>query len=957
MVIRCKVNRNQHYRWYAIVGLLLGFELGIAASVSPLRELVAWDTLSPIGGSTETVFAPAAEIDQSYFLPNNSIPTHYSISLETDIHQNVRTFRATTWVYLTILEPSDRITMHLQELTIMEARLYRVASSGGQAIEIDQPARIVNIALEHVTFRTAATLPTGNYALRIVYTGIMLNYQSGYLASQYRNEQDQWRYVGSTHFQATHARRLLPCYDEPALKATFDLQIRHHRDYKAIANMPRTSIEIDPTNREYLISVFETTPRMSTYLLAFAVTDFATRENGKHQVVARSNAINDADYALQVGATILERLEDYLGVPYYEYMPKLTSIAIPDRGTGAMENWGLVTYGEPVMLYNPTVNTYRNRKDVTTIIAHEYAHQWFGDLVSPLWWQYIWLNEGFATLFQYYATRLAVPGDEYWELFNGEVIQRAFQDDASETIHSMNQNAATPQEILALFDSIAYKKAGSVLNMFRNVLGESSWQEGLKQYLKDYELTVASDSTLSFYLQQAVEGNDILPQGVKVQDLLASWTNAPGFPVLTVNRLYRDGWMILSQNRFMNGKVLPVEHVWHIPYNYAYASSASFYDLSQYDWLAAPAAKIASTVPDNEWVVFNKQQTGYYRVNYDRRNWELLIEALHANHIAIHRLNRAQLIDDAFHLARADLLDMSVVLRLLRYLRNERDYAPWQAADQVLTFLYEQLHGTEHEHAFLIFMDELIEEVYATLSVDTVNPGETTLYKYLKQLITGWACRIGYKDCLQRSREALRKEYSTPSAGETAVPVHPDVRAVVYCHGLQEDTEPEFQAIYMRLMNSRNQAERTDLLKALGCSQNENSLRTLLATIVLSASPGTNFIYLSEERAQLLNAVTTGTTGVGIATFVDVYSDTVSLQTAISIAGAGAMESAVRNVAAQCNTPQEREQLETLLKAVTGYVSSATVNSARALATAKLDWFNSAEALIVAEFLESYNNI
>uniref|UniRef100_A0A182JCK4 Aminopeptidase n=1 Tax=Anopheles atroparvus TaxID=41427 RepID=A0A182JCK4_ANOAO len=949
-MVRCPTTRSGRCFLLAVVFQLFLSSFA-SARLGPLPdEVIAGDRFREV---EQDGVVPVQEVDRTYFLPNNSIPTHYSISLRTDIHNDVRTFDATTWVYLTVVEQTDRLTLHVQELSIKEVTLYRIPNSGGTPIQIDRPTYTINIVTEHIVFRSASQLPLGDYALQVSYSGSMRNYQSGYLISRYRDSEGLWRSVGTTHFQATLARRVLPCYDEPALKATFDLEITHHRTYSAIANMPRKSLGVDPTNRDYLVTSFERTPRMSTYLLAFAVTDFVKKGNSLHEVIVRSNAEADADYAVEVGASILERLGMYLDLSYYDYMPKMTSIAVPDRGTGAMENWGLVTYGEPSLLYNPAVNTYRNRKRVTTVIAHEYAHQWFGDLVSPQWWEFIWLNEGFATLYEYYATRLALPGDEYWELFSGEVTQRAFQQDASETTRPINWNAASQDDVPKLFDIIAYQKAGSVLNMFSKVLGETSWRKGLKAYLTDRELGAATEENLAEHLQRAIDGTDILPANANVRDLLASWTDGPGFPVLNVRRLYRDGAIILSQQRFLAEKVLPTGHVWHIPYNHAYKSSPTFYDLEQYEWLSSQAAKISTAIPDDEWVVFNRQQTGYYRVNYDARNWELLTEALLERHNDIHRLNRAQLIDDAFYLARADLLDMAMVLRMMQYLRSERDYAPWQSADKVLSYLYEKLRGTEHEHALLIYIDELISDVYATTPVDTVDPSETTLFKYLRQLITAWGCRIGYKDCLERSREALRKEF-VPEQGATVAPVHPDVRAVVYCYGLQEDSAAEFQGIYQRLMASGNQAERTDLIDALGCSKNPADIKTLLATVLFSAMPDSNFVYLSEERGRLFQAIYSGGRAP-INAMMETLSDAVTVQQMMAIVGEGTITNAITNIAQRTNNAEEMAQFEAMLTALNGSLSPNTLENAREMATSRTQWFSTAEALIVGEFLERYN--
>ncbi|XP_058130600.1 aminopeptidase N-like [Anopheles ziemanni] len=952
-LVKCSTVSSGRWRILPAVVLFLLSNGGCSSAwLSPLPDevLVAGDRFLE-AGVLEVV--PTQEVDRTYFLPNNSIPTHYSISLYTDIHNDVRTFSATTRVHLTVVEPTSVLTLHVQELTIQTAILHRFPNSGGDPIKVDTPSWKINIVLEHIVFQCSLVLPQGDYILEVAYTGTMRNYQSGYLVSRYRDDAGLWKSVGTTHFQATLARRVLPCYDEPALKATFDLEITHHRTYNAIANMPRKGVTIAPNNREYLVSTFERTPRMSSYLLAFAVTDFVSLGDKQHEVVVRSNAEEDARYAVDAGAAILERLGDYLENSYFDHMPKMTSIAVPDRGTGAMENWGLVTYGEPSLLYNPTVNTYRNRKRVTTVIAHEYAHQWFGDLVSPQWWEYIWLNEGFATLYEYYATRLAMPGDEYWELFTGEVTQRAFLQDASETIRPINWNAASQDDVPRLFDIIAYQKAGSVLNMFSKVLGETNWREGLKTYLSDRGFEAATEANLATHLQQAIDGKNVLPEGANVRDLLASWTDGPGFPVLNVRRLYRDGEIILSQERFLADKVLPNNHVWHIPYNYAYKSSPTFYELEKHEWLSSHAVKISTPVPDDEWVVFNRQQMGYYRVNYDARNWELIAEGLMERHNDIHRLNRAQLIDDAFNLARADLLDMAVVLRLMRYLRMERDYAPWQAADKVLTYLYDKLRGTEHEEAFVAYVDGLISEVYATTPVDTVNTSESTLFKYLRQLITGWGCRIGYRDCLERSREALRKEF-TPEQGSEAVQVHPDVRAVVYCYGLQEDVVTEFEAIYQRLIASRNQAERTDLIDALGCSKNPSNIRTMIATILFSALPDTNFVYLSEERGRIFEAIVAGGRAP-IDTLMVVLSDVVTVQQLMAIVGEGAITNAITNIARRTNNAQEMAQLETMLTSLQTSLAPSTLAAVRETASSRTQWFTTAEALIVGEFLERYN--
>ncbi|XP_001849884.2 aminopeptidase N [Culex quinquefasciatus] len=914
------------------LGGLLALVLAVVGADHPIYERTS---LKEAGVSQ--IDSDTREVDQSYFLPRDTIPFHYFIQLTTNIHANVRTFRATTEIYFNVVNPTSKITMHLQELDIQLTELYRIPDNFGDPVKIGSPRVEIDTKIEHVVFKTESELPIGRYYLKVTYTGTMRNYQSGYLVSSYRDDSDVVNYVGSTHFQATLARRVFPCYDEPDLKATISLWITHHKTYSAIANMPIDSGNPDPNNAEYVVTKFRISPKMSTYLLAFAVTNFEGRYNGKMQVFARSNAIQDTGLALQAGAKILEALDQHTGVPYYDYMPKMTQIAVPDRGTGAMENWGLVTYGEPSLLFNSAVNGYRNRKRVTTVIAHEFAHQWFGNLVSPQWWEYIWLNEGFATLYEYYGTELAYPELEYWQLFNVEVIQRAFVQDASEDIRAMNHPAATQDEVWHLFDVIAYQKSGSVLNMFRQVIGDENWKAALKSYLLKRKLSSAKPVDLYVELQAATQDQNLLPEPFTVEHLMKSWTDAPGYPVLNVRRVYKTGEAILSQDRFLADKRLPVNHVWHIPYNFVNRGARSG---DQLRWLSTKAAKIDLETNEDQWVIFNREQFGYYRVNYDRRNWDLIIDTLLTNPATIHRANRAQLIDDAFNLARSDRLDMSVALKLLTYLRHETEYAPWAAANNVLSYFYAKLRGTPYYAGFANFVHEITSEIYATLQVTTVSEDESTLHKYLKQTVSSWACRMGNRDCLDRTFNALTNEVIEQQA------VHPDVSAVVYCYGLREGSYQLLSYLVPKMVQSKNQAQRTDLINAMGCTKDAESVRALLTVIQISTVS-----FLSSEKSQIVDAIVAGGRE-GIDVLIDYLMNNASQL--LSAIGEGAFNTVITNIASHTNTVGERQWLEQLLEAVKDHVTSETVQTARQRAQDNAGWYDSLEGLVSVEFYEKY---
>uniref|UniRef100_A0A182K6I8 Aminopeptidase N n=1 Tax=Anopheles christyi TaxID=43041 RepID=A0A182K6I8_9DIPT len=887
-------------------------------------------------------------VDESYRLPNNTSPLHYHLALRTAIHENNRQFSGTVKILFEVHESTTTVTLLNRRLTVQRAFLHEEATGGGAGAELEQVSHSTNPETEHLTLTLSRLLPAGSrYYLRVEFQGALQNNNNmGFFASSYLDDGGNRRYLASSKFEPTHARSAFPCYDEPLLKATFELELTHYKEYNAVANMPQVGPPTpDPDNADYVTSRFQITPKMSTYLLAFAVSDFTIRTADKQTVYARANVFEETAYPLEAGNRILDTLGEYMDISYYDFMPKMTQIAIPDRGTGAMENWGLVAYGEPVLLFNPAINSYRNRKSVTTIIAHEYAHQWFGNLVSPHWWEYIWLNEGFATLYEYYAAQLAYPEGQYWELFTVEVIQNAFASDASETVRPMNWNAATPNEIAGLFDTVAYDKSGSVLNMFRMVLGDDIWRYGLKAYMTARQLDGATAEHLYSGLQQALVSfaPSLLPATVTVRQLMESWTSEPGFPVLNVYRTYGEQHQaIISQERFLSNKQLPNAHVYHIPYDFTGGNAPNF-EPAGYAWLSSKADKISTGVPNDQWIIFNRQQNGYYRVNYDAHNWDLLIEALHSDPSQIHHRNRAQLVNDAYNLARADRIDFTVPLRLMGYLRKETQYAPWTAAGSALTYLNNKLRGTEHYNHFLVYVNRLLLDIYPTLAIDSVAAEETLLHRYLKQFITTWACRIGHGDCLEKTKQALAAAY------QAKTPVHPDIATAVYCNGLVDATDEIFVWVYEMFKNSRNQAHRTVLIDALACSRKPAQLEAFLTTALAS---GSDFdALLATERTRIISAVY-GASREGVDAVIDFLMVPSQVTEFVQRLGQSALTSAVSNIASRTNNQQELDRLNALLTSLGSMVPESVAASARSTVQNNFSWFNSLEGLVAVEFFQ-----
>nr|AWI48529.1 alanine aminopeptidase N1 [Anopheles stephensi] len=889
---------------------------------------------------------PAQPVNEAYRLPKTSVPIHYDLHLTTEIHRNERQFSGSVAIQLQVLETTDQLVLHTRGLVISSARISSLPNGvTGAPVLIGDATYSTNTTIEHITFTSPNILQPGFFWLEVSFVGQLATNDDGFYVSSYVADSGERRYLATTQFESTSARMAFPCYDEPALKATFTVSLTHSITYSAISNM-RENRRSDADGMR--TTVFDKTPIMSSYLLAFVVSDFLYRIDGTQRVYVRPNAFQQATFALEAGVKILKVLDEHLGIPYSTYMPTLNQIAVPDFAAGAMENWGLVTYREQLLLFDPAVSTYRTKTNIATTIAHEYAHQWFGDLVTPEWWEYIWLNEGFATLYEFYAAHLAYPEAEYWELFNTQVIQAAMVPDGLASTRPMNWNAATPGEISALFDRVAYPKSGSVLNMMRHVLGDDNWKAGLNTYLNDRALSVAVDEQLYAALQSAIEGKDVLPNGVTVAQIMRTWTNEAGYPVLTVRRSYDTGDVIISQERFYNDRKVPNTNIWMIPYNYVHQARADFNEFDDFQWLATKAARIATTLHATEWtLIFNKHQVGYYRVNYDDRNWELITNALIDNFAAVHRLNRAQLIDDAYWLARSGRLDLRVALRLMTYLRGEREYAPWAAANTALSYFNSRLRGTENYHDFILFVDALIEELYGLLTIDVVSPNDSLLHKYPVQTITSWACSLGYKDCLERTGALLRAE-----ASGTGPAVHPDIATVTYCYGMRTTGAAEYQYLYRKMMDSKNLAERTALIDALGCSTNKEFLTSFLST-ALGTGTGVEINYRADERRRVVQAVYSGSR-VGVDALIEYLMDPAVVNEFVSILSTSTLNSALPAIASRTNNEAEMNKLNTLLTALGSRITSQTATNLRNTAQSNLDWVNGFEGLMLTNFLSEF---
>ena len=453
---------------------------------------------------------------------------------------------------------------------------------------------------------------SGKIKLCIEFSGILNNRLLGFYRSQYKDQSGRTKYIATTQFEAADARRAFPCWDEPAVKATFDVSLLIDKKLTAISNMPEKS----RSNADSKVLVeFERSPVMSTYLLYLGVGEFEYLEtklrNIKIRVITTKGKKSKGKLSLELTKKFLAEYERYFGIKYP--LPKLDMLAIPDFAAGAMENWGAITFRETILLYDSKTSSTRTKQYIAEVISHEIAHQWFGNLVTMKWWNDLWLNESFAT---FMATKIVdrfYPEWDYWDQFLDDAMNTAMSLDALKTSHPIDVNVNHPSEIREIFDSISYDKGGCILRMLEHFVGEKNFQLGLKKYLIKHQYANAQGSDL----WNAIGRVSKQP----IDKMMKTWINQVGYPLLQVSR--KNSILSIKQSRFLLEDIKNSKKgVWTIPVVIEEGNQRSK------KLITKKSEKVKLKNKDRNFVI-NSGRTGFYRVQYDDdtlENLSLLID-------------------------------------------------------------------------------------------------------------------------------------------------------------------------------------------------------------------------------------------------------------------------------------------------------------------------------------------
>ena len=719
------------------------------------------------------------------------VPEHYDLFL--DLSRETKTFSGK--VTITGQAKTDRISLHQKDLEIASVEV------AGQArpFTVDHDNEALHIELDEA----------GQVELVIAFSGKITDNMTGIYPSYYTVDGVK-KEVLSTQFESHFAREAFPCVDEPEAKATFDLALRFDQvaGELALSNMPETDVE---NRKETGIWKFETTPRMSSYLLAFVAGDLqgvtAKTKNGTLVGVysTKAHPLSNLDFSLDIAVRSIEFYEDYYGVKYP--IPQSLHIALPDFSAGAMENWGLVTYREVYLVVDEN-STFASRQQVALVIAHELAHQWFGNLVTMKWWDDLWLNESFANMMEYVCVDAIEPSWNIFEDFQTGGVPGALKRDATDGVQSVHVEVKHPDEINTLFDgAIVYAKGSRLMHMLRRWLGDADFAKGLHAYFEKHQYGNTIGRDLWNALGQA--------SGRDVAAFMDSWLEQPGYPVLTVK--VENDVLKISQKQFFIGEHEDKNRLWVVPLN---SNWKGLPDTLETESIEIPG--YAALLADNKGALrLNTENTAHYITDYQGD----LLDAVLAELETLDNTSKLQIVQERRLLAEAGHISYADLLPVLDKLAKEESYLVVSAVSQVIAALERFIdEGTETEKAFNRLVAKLARHNYDRLGFEAKD-GESDEDELVRQLTISMMIRSNDAEASQVASQifAAHKENL---AGLPAA-----IRAQVLINEMKHHETKDLVATYLDLYTHATDAVfKRQLAAALAYSIDADNIQTLLAT-------------------------------------------------------------------------------------------------------------------------------
>ncbi|WP_218080872.1 M1 family metallopeptidase [Anthocerotibacter panamensis] len=744
-------------------------------------------------------------------LPKIAQPRHYAITLTPDLKS--LTTQGSETIDIDVQKASKTLVLNALELTVRRAEL---VAEQGQTATIQTHADQQTVTL---TFPKVVT--PGVHRLVLSFAGKIGPQPQGLYYDRYLTAKGE-KMLLATQMEPTDARRMFPSWDEPVYRATYQLTVVVPQNWLATSNMPM--LQEKPAGKGLKSVTFARTPKMSSYLMVLVAGELEALEDEvdgvKVRVITTQGKKEQGRYALQATKQLLSYYNDYFGVKYP--LPKLDQIAVPGGFSGAMENWGGIVYNEAILLYDPNRSSQQTREDIYSVIAHEMAHQWFGDLVTMAWWDNLWLNEGFASWMGTKATDHFNPSWQAWLRASADK-DTAMALDARRTTHAIQQPVKNESEANDAFDSITYLKGQSFLRMLEAYLGEDGFRDGIRRYMSQHQYS----NTTTADLWAALEQSTAKPVSI----LAAGWTEQPGFPLVRVASSCTGGrrTLTLEQDRFTINDLAPQPLQWRIPvaFNAVGSSTPAAYALLEGKRTTALAGDCQGTLK------VNTGNTGYYRVQYQAD----LALALGKAAGELPAADRVNLLSDTWALVEAGRASAEDYLALMPQVQQNTDLITWQQVLDTLMTMDSLERNQPGQRGFRASGRALLQPLLARLGWEA-KPSEPPTMSVLRAKVLTTLGTFGDSGVIAEARKRFQAFRTDPKtlAADLRVPVF-------YIVGRYSDqkTYDQLRALGRKARTSEDQQQ---FYNALRAALDPNLARHTLDLALTDELPPTRAVWL-----------------------------------------------------------------------------------------------------------------
>ncbi|XP_029666435.1 glutamyl aminopeptidase-like isoform X2 [Formica exsecta] len=765
----------------ALLKLLLSVGIIIAVTAFPINENEKKNLLTA----------------SNYRFPNDIKPIHYNIELILNIEEGI--YRGKSNISIKISKETRYITLHSLNLAITETTLINedVRQSKNEKFVYKSTEysyiQEKNIVIIHFNNK----LLPGNYTLDIEFFAETIDNIEGLFRTSYTNEKGDKVWLIATHLEAIGARQLFPCWDEPELKANFTISVKHPIKYKALSNMP---VEKKIVESNMAWTHFSTTPIMSPNLVTIVVMDFISTSDDWRVKIWHREEMSPAFYMYIFTDLIKTILENEWCTITLKMIPKVDYVAIPDFPEEAVVTWGLVLYRETIVMDDKLslLGMTHNKMEASRLIAHNVAQESFKN-ISP------WLNEGLAQFLEIYAIH---KNFQFYQMMDMLVVQLQHESFLLNSYFDERLVQIINSEINSLSPSLHYK-AFSTLRMLQYVLTDEVFQDGIKKYLHT-NACIRRTTSDDFWIAMQDALDKSYNTEIKLMEKMNGWIRYKNYPIVKVMRYYSHTDIVLVNNdSFDNDLWVPITYTTQSDLNFNKTS------LHHIKWQKFTPQKSYVEVHEDHkkdgWIIFNLQQAGYYRVDYDIENWKRIATYLNSmEYSKIHVLNRAQIIDDAYYFLTIKQFDSSVFWQLTKYLSRETDYVAWYPMIKALEHMSKVFPISDRRvYNIKKEMKEILNKLLRNMGYEESNKNYLT--NCLKQEVTKWACILDEPNCKTVAGSKLQQHL----ANRTTNKLLPWWEEWTYCNGLMTDDSIWNDVFEMYMKESDNK-----YLKFLACSGN-----------------------------------------------------------------------------------------------------------------------------------------